>query len=212
MVQKNLGVTLEVGTVLSSSVSQLAEIIASNVGVGAATPTGATSTGATDGMDIEGSGTGEETPKGEEEYDQDDEHAPFPLLPMQRIYAIGRLLTTEGSNNAWISWSSEVAAFDRHKFEWAMTVLVRRHPMLRAIILADGSTQKILPPDENGWSLEVENPATNVAFKEAQDHIISKVHEFGAGLASSLLFDIYAVDKTAVGEPGTVQVSCDTRE
>ena len=124
-------------------------------------------------MDVDATGSAEKEKVDIGEYDQEDEHAPFPLLPMQRIYAIGRLLTTEGSNNAWISWVSEIAAFDQEKFEWAMTTLVRS--LHDAFIATHKPCRKTMGYEELLLGLRTRCEVAHAVRVHAQGHETSRV-------------------------------------
>ncbi|WP_106400873.1 hybrid non-ribosomal peptide synthetase/type I polyketide synthase [Actinocorallia populi] len=71
-----------------------------------------------------------------------DRYEPFPLLPIQRAYWIGRELEL-GGVNAGHYLEYETRGLDLPRLEHAWNRLVRRHEMLRAVVDPDGR-QRIL--------------------------------------------------------------------
>lgn len=77
-VRKKLGVDLDVETLLDKSIAELAEIVSKSIASGSGSAADdSTISAATDDGEQE-----------ESKADNEDEFAPFPLLPMQRIYAV----------------------------------------------------------------------------------------------------------------------------
>lgn len=67
---------------------------------------------------------------------------PFPLTDMQQAYWIGRSNAFELGNVAAHAYTeTESATLDIRRFETALNRLIRRHDMLRAVILPDGRQQ-----------------------------------------------------------------------
>ncbi len=72
-------------------------------------------------------------------------HAPFPLTDVQHAYWIGRLGAYDlGGVASHIYFEFDNDRFDLSRLNAAWQVLVKRHDMLRAVFLRDG-TQRVLP-------------------------------------------------------------------
>ncbi|MEU3256159.1 beta-ketoacyl synthase N-terminal-like domain-containing protein, partial [Streptomyces sp. NPDC006997] len=77
--------------------------------------------------------------------DPDHLHEPFPLTEIQQAQWIGRLGNfTLGNVAAHIYWEVENSGIDLDRLEAAWNRLMRRHPMLNAVLTDDGR-QRILP-------------------------------------------------------------------
>ena len=69
---------------------------------------------------------------------------PFPLTDMQQAYWLGRRNDVAlGSVSCYLYTEFDTSQIDLARAEAAWNVLIKRHDMLRAVILPDG-TQKIL--------------------------------------------------------------------
>ncbi|MCB5909703.1 non-ribosomal peptide synthetase [Streptomyces pinistramenti] len=71
-------------------------------------------------------------------------HQPFPLTDIQRAYLVGRdaeLVLGQVSTHAYLELTAH--ALDLDRFQDALRAVIDRHPMLRAVIAADG-TQRVL--------------------------------------------------------------------
>ncbi|OKP97461.1 hybrid non-ribosomal peptide synthetase/type I polyketide synthase [Paenibacillus sp. P46E] len=74
----------------------------------------------------------------------EDRYKPFPLTDVQQAYWIGRNEGLElGNVSTHIYWEIESKDLDIPSLETAWQLLIHRHDMLRAVILADG-TQQVL--------------------------------------------------------------------
>ncbi|MEW9532626.1 amino acid adenylation domain-containing protein [Microbispora sp. NPDC049125] len=74
----------------------------------------------------------------------EDAHLPFPLTDTQQAYWIGRSDAVEfGNVGCHGYWEWESTGLDVERFRRAWAAVVRRHEMLRAVILPDG-TQRVL--------------------------------------------------------------------
>jgi amino acid adenylation domain-containing protein len=81
-------------------------------------------------------------------------YEPFPLTDVQQAYWIGRGTGVELGNIACHIYAEiDFPDFDRQRCELALERLIKRHDMLRAVVLADGS-QKILEETPH-YSLEI---------------------------------------------------------
>ncbi|MFZ1428733.1 MAG: SDR family NAD(P)-dependent oxidoreductase, partial [Geminicoccaceae bacterium] len=79
------------------------------------------------------------------EPDEAGRFAPFPLTEIQQAYWIGRGDTLElGNVGCYLYTEVELKGVDLARLERAWNMLVRRHDMLRAVVLPDGQ-QQILP-------------------------------------------------------------------
>ncbi|MFD0319162.1 amino acid adenylation domain-containing protein [Streptomyces flavalbus] len=77
--------------------------------------------------------------------DPDHLHDPFPLTEIQQAQWIGRMGNfTLGNVAAHIYWEVENTGIDLDRLEGAWNRLLRRHPMLNAVLTDDGR-QRILP-------------------------------------------------------------------
>ncbi|MFP8964591.1 type I polyketide synthase, partial [Streptomyces nanhaiensis] len=77
--------------------------------------------------------------------DPDNLHEPFPLTEIQQAQWIGRMGNfTLGNVAAHIYWEVENHGIDLDRLEAAWNRLMRRHPMLNAVLTDDGR-QRILP-------------------------------------------------------------------
>ncbi|GGR03508.1 non-ribosomal peptide synthetase [Streptomyces pilosus] len=75
----------------------------------------------------------------------DDHHAPFPLTEVQQAYYIGRSADMELGNVSTYGYvEMTTQGLDVPRFNRALHRIIERHPMLRAVIDADG-TQRVLP-------------------------------------------------------------------
>jgi hypothetical protein len=124
----------------------------------------------------------------------------FPLLPMQKIYAVGRKFDMPAN----ICWETELSGFDRHRFETAMTSLIERHGMLRACIFKDGERQRILDScnvlGADGWKLDqLHEPATLLEFESVMAMLRARTQRFGISLNITTFFDIQAVSRKKLG-------------
>jgi len=74
--------------------------------------------------------------------DQESRIAPFPLSDIQQAYLIGREEGVELGNIACHNYFEvDLADWDQERFELALDKLIRRHEMLRCIVLAEGRQQ-----------------------------------------------------------------------
>lgn len=89
-----------------------------------------------------------------------DFHEPFPLLPLQEAYWVGRTgYGTLGGNACHGYLELDVADLDVERLQRACDLLVARHPMLRAVVGSDG-LQRVL--DSVGpYPLQVLPPGTD---------------------------------------------------
>ena len=111
----------------------------------------------------------------------DPEHRsqPFPLTDVQRAYWLGRQVgATPVATHVYHEF--DVTQFDLARFTQALTALIQRHEMLRAVVLPDGN-QRILPqvpvyrPDYR--DLRPLTPsARSVALDEIRASLSHKVH------------------------------------
>ncbi|MBP2703244.1 amino acid adenylation domain-containing protein [Microbispora sp. RL4-1S] len=98
-----------------------------------------------------------------------DAHLPFPLTDTQQAYWIGRSDAVEFGNvgcHGYWEWESEGLDVERFRRAWA--AVVRRHDMLRAVILPDG-TQRVLTdlPEHEIPVLDLRSLAPEAAEEEA---------------------------------------------
>ncbi len=84
----------------------------------------------------------------------DDIHLPFPLTDVQMAYLMGRGDRFEMGNISTHAYKDVRVGLDIPRLNRALNLLIQRHPMMRAIVLEDG-TQKILEPRE--YRIEVED-------------------------------------------------------
>lgn len=111
---------------------------------------------------------------------------PFPLTEVQQAYWLGRNAVFEFGNVTTHSYDEmETGELDAARFERAWNRVVRRHPMLRAVILEDG-TQRILsdPPTYHVPVLdlsqqpEAEAETALLALRNEMSHQMLDVHRF----------------------------------
>jgi amino acid adenylation domain-containing protein/non-ribosomal peptide synthase protein (TIGR01720 family) len=101
-------------------------------------------------------------------------HEPFPLTEVQQAYWIGRDQSLELGNVATHFYREiELAGLDLPRLEIAWRRLVDRHPMLRAVVLADGR-QRVLPAVPP-YRIEVLELADQGA--EEQRHALAQLRE-----------------------------------
>ncbi|MCA9539218.1 MAG: hypothetical protein KC620_10055 [Myxococcales bacterium] len=79
--------------------------------------------------------------------DPDDPLAPFPLTPIQQAYWVGRsALEAEGRVSTYGYFEIDLDALDVGRLRAALARLVARHPMLRAVVDADGEQRVVARP------------------------------------------------------------------
>src|SRR3984957_1105381 len=110
--------------------------------------------------------------------DWENRFAPFPLSDIQQAYLIGREEGVELGNIACHNYFEvDLADWDQDRFEAALDKLIRRHEMLRCIVLAEGRQQilkevpryKVRGEDFRGEDLfSVEAHVENVRREMAQ--------------------------------------------
>ncbi|SFK44601.1 non-ribosomal peptide synthetase [Falsiroseomonas stagni] len=139
-------------------------------------------------------------------------HDPFPLTDMQQAYWLGRRGDLAlGATACTLYTEFDSTVIDLARAEAALNTLIRRHDMLRAIILPDG-TQRILPavPHYAIDILDIEgDPAPTLATR--RETLAARVADtdqwplfdiratrFGATTRLHLSFDLIALDAASI--------------
>nr|WP_203073874.1 non-ribosomal peptide synthetase [Roseomonas ponticola] len=139
-------------------------------------------------------------------------HAPFPLTDMQQAYWLGRRGDLAlGATACTLYTEFDSTVIDLARAEAALNVLIRRHDMLRAIILPDG-TQRILA-DVPHYAIEIldldgdptarlaalrESLAARVAEPDHWPLFDIRATRFGGTTRLHLSFDLIALDAASI--------------
>ncbi|MGD2085956.1 MAG: amino acid adenylation domain-containing protein [Candidatus Aminicenantes bacterium] len=117
--------------------------------------------------------------------DKENLHQPFPLTDMQMTYLLGRSGRFEMGGISTHSYKEFTARLDIRRLNNSLNRVIRRHPMLRTIILEDGE-QRILEGDP-AYEIKVEDLAHLGAVdrekrinkeRERMSHYIFKTDEW----------------------------------
>lgn len=135
----------------------------------------------------------------------------FPLIGIQRAYWIGQQLSVAASGgrevaNPHVYLEYEVPAVAggvADLLSWVVRAMVTRHPMLRAVMTADGRLQ-ILPPNDpsiQAWRVRVEDPARSIEAVRAD------ITRPGPSASVWPPFDVRLSDAGAAGTHARVYVA-----
>lgn len=106
-------------------------------------------------------------------------HLPFPLTENQEAYWLGRGSEQDsGSVGIHVFFEVQIANFDLHRFTTAWQEVVRRHDMLRAVVLGDGTQviqecsptftiqeHKLFTGDYDKWNQQLEYSRQRLAHQ-----------------------------------------------
>jgi amino acid adenylation domain-containing protein len=139
-------------------------------------------------------------------------HEPFPLTDMQQAYWLGRRGDLAlGATACTLYTEFDSTVIDLARAEAALNTLIRRHDMLRATILRDG-TQRILPSVPH-YAIDIlaiegdpattlaarrESLATSVAETDQWPLFDIRATRFGATTRLHLSFDLIALDAASI--------------
>jgi acyl transferase domain-containing protein/acyl carrier protein len=103
--------------------------------------------------------------------DHENLYTPFPLTEVQMSYLIGRAQNYDIGNISTHLYTEYQMLIDSKRFNVALNKVIKHHPMLRAVILKNG-TQKIIP--EIQWYTIKETDISNLN-ESAQRQIVAEL-------------------------------------
>ena len=125
--------------------------------------------------------------------------APFPLTPIQQAYWVGRGNAESfelGGVSAHVYFELDGQGLEIARLEWAWNVLIHRHPMLRAVVDADGM-QRILA-DVPHYAVALTD-LSNGSTGQIDAHIEAVRAELSHRVAPAERWPLFDIRATALG-------------